>query len=149
MSRIDIVCIGIFFLVFIIMWICTDRIFILVFLVFGTCGLIFALYIIFGIRINMTDHRKIFTNLLFWLEVKKIPTKTFAVGDEEHFETCCICQDDYATGDKLRILPCDHAYHVQCIDPWLKTNGACAQCRKKVLAVDERTPLLGRQVSVV
>ena len=61
-------------------------------------------------------------------------------------------------GDKLRILPCDHAYHVKCIDPWLlKNKRVCPQCRKKVFATgeappsdsdseteDERAPLLAR-----
>ena len=54
----------------------------------------------------------------------------FAAGDESHYETCCICLDDYVVGDKLRILPCDHAYHMKCIDPWLlKNKRVCPQCR--------------------
>ena len=90
--------------------------------------------------------------------LKKIPTKKFVAGDEEHYETCCICLDDYVLGDKLRILPCGHAYHQKCIDPWLlKNKRVCPQCRKKVFASgevppsdteseteDERRPLLGR-----
>merc|ERR1712080_408814 len=90
--------------------------------------------------------------------LKKIPTRKFALGDEVHYETCCICLDDYELGDKLRILPCDHAYHMKCIDPWLlKNKRVCPQCRKKVFASgevppsdseseteDERAPLLAR-----
>lgn len=90
--------------------------------------------------------------------LKKIPTKKFAAGDEAHYECCCICLDDYVLGEKLRILPCDHAYHMKCIDPWLlKNKRVCPQCRKKVFATgdvvpsdsedeseDERAPLLSR-----
>lgn len=90
--------------------------------------------------------------------LKKIPTKKFVAGMEAQHETCCICLDDYVPGDKLRILPCDHAYHVKCIDPWLlKNKRVCPQCRKKVFASgevppsdseseteDERAPLLAR-----
>ena len=63
--------------------------------------------------------------------LRKIIIKKFVMGDEEHYETCCICLDDYKVGDKLRILPCNHAYHVKCIDPWLlKNKRVCPQCRK-------------------
>merc|ERR1712156_35664 len=73
--------------------------------------------------------------------LKKIPTKKFAEGDEVHWETCCICLDDYVVGDKLRILPCGHAYHMKCIDPWLlKNKRVCPQCRKKVFASGEAPP---------
>ena len=41
--------------------------------------------------------------------LKKLPIHKFKEGDP--FETCCICLDDFEEGDKLRILPCDHAYH--------------------------------------
>lgn len=34
-------------------------------------------------------------------------------------ECCSICLGDYERGDLLRTLPCDHAFHVSCIDLWL------------------------------
>ena len=118
--------------------------------------LIFFLCITFRLGINRIDCSrrlgKIYTRMLFWL--KRIPTKTFAAGDEELYETCCICQEDYVIGDKLRLLGCDHAYHAHCIDPWLRTTGVCPQCRKEVLVwavftEDERTPLLGRRGEIM
>ncbi|XP_035771289.1 uncharacterized protein LOC102795246 [Neolamprologus brichardi] len=44
-------------------------------------------------------------------------------------ERCQICFCDYSDGEKLRILPCFHDYHVQCIDRWLKDNTTCPICR--------------------
>jgi hypothetical protein len=38
------------------------------------------------------------------------------------FETqleCAICLDEFAKGDKVRILPCEHIFHVNEIDDWL------------------------------
>jgi hypothetical protein len=37
-------------------------------------------------------------------------------------EMCCICFEDYKTGDNLRILPkCHHEYHIDCLDTWVTT----------------------------
>lgn len=37
-------------------------------------------------------------------------------------DRCQICFCDYTNGDKLRMLPCFHDYHVSCIDRWLKVT---------------------------
>jgi hypothetical protein len=38
------------------------------------------------------------------------------------FETqlrCAICLEDFAKGDNVRVLPCEHIFHVDEIDDWL------------------------------
>ena len=128
-------------------------------IVVGICFIIMLGIMVFKC---IQDRRRERRHRLPKSSLKKIPTKKFVAGDEAHYETCCICLDDYVIGDKLRILPCGHAYHIKCIDPWLlKNKRVCPQCRKKVFASgevppsdseseteDERAPLLARPRNV-
>ncbi|KAM0939671.1 putative transcription factor C2H2 family [Dioscorea sansibarensis] len=43
---------------------------------------------------------------------------------------CTVCLAEYQEKDVLRILPyCGHAFHVACIDIWLKQHSTCPVCR--------------------
>ncbi|KAJ5614221.1 Zinc finger RING-type [Penicillium herquei] len=44
--------------------------------------------------------------------------------------SCPICTDDFIKGQDLRVLPCAHQFHPECIDPWLvNVSGTCPLCR--------------------
>ncbi|KAM3609475.1 uncharacterized protein V6R79_015433 [Siganus canaliculatus] len=62
-------------------------------------------------------------------EVQRFPTKTFKSVSGTGNTQCQICFCDYSNGEKLRMLPCFHDYHVKCIDRWLKDNATCPICR--------------------
>lgn len=39
---------------------------------------------------------------------------------------CSICTDDFEKGQDIRVLPCDHKFHPECVDPWLlNVSGTC------------------------
>lgn len=62
-------------------------------------------------------------------EIQRFPTKKFKSTSGTENTQCQICFCDYTDGEKLRMLPCFHDYHVQCIDRWLKDNTTCPICR--------------------
>ncbi|KAI3792614.1 hypothetical protein L2E82_06497 [Cichorium intybus] len=44
--------------------------------------------------------------------------------------TCAICLSDYKLKESLRTIPeCNHYFHSECIDEWLKLNATCPVCR--------------------
>lgn len=50
--------------------------------------------------------------------------------EKDKYKTCIICFDDFDNDSKLRILPCLHGFHIDCIDKWLKEyNYKCPVCR--------------------
>mmetsp|Transcript_39861 Transcript_39861/g.114845 ORF Transcript_39861/g.114845 Transcript_39861/m.114845 type:complete len:310 (-) Transcript_39861:414-1343(-) len=38
---------------------------------------------------------------------------------------CLICLEDFQRGERIRILPCGHRYHMQCVDVWLSHRFEC------------------------
>lgn len=43
-------------------------------------------------------------------------------------EMCAICLCAWEPGDVQRSLPCFHAFHQACVDPWLKRRFQCPLC---------------------
>ncbi|KAL8565287.1 hypothetical protein ACOMHN_001185 [Nucella lapillus] len=49
---------------------------------------------------------------------------------------CSVCMEDFALGESVRRLPCEHHYHNDCIIPWLELHGTCPVCRKDLNGMD-------------
>lgn len=102
-------------------------------------GLCFIIMVCFMIIRCIRERRRMMRHRLPNSVLRKIPIVKFAKGMQ--YDTCAICLDDYVDNERLRVLPCHHAYHVKCIDPWLtKNRRVCPICKRKVLARGERRP---------
>ncbi|NXF02805.1 RNF13 ligase, partial [Smithornis capensis] len=133
-------------------------------------GICLILIVIFMITKFVQDRHRARRNRLRKDQLKKLPVHKFKKGKwiilRDEYDVCAICLDEYEDGDKLRILPCSHAYHCKCVDPWLtKTKKTCPVCKQKVVPsqgdsdsetdssqedneVSENTPLLRPLASV-
>ncbi|MCD7469802.1 hypothetical protein HAX54_009051 [Datura stramonium] len=49
-------------------------------------------------------------------------------GDEDEIK-CSICQEEYVVGDEIGKLECEHGYHVECVQQWLKLKNWCPMCK--------------------
>ncbi|KAF9951316.1 hypothetical protein BGZ72_007151 [Mortierella alpina] len=52
-------------------------------------------------------------------------------GDPEE-ATCAICLGDYRPNETIRLLPCQHHFHLECVDQWLLTDKSCPLCKHDI-----------------
>ncbi|KAM7259761.1 hypothetical protein ACFE04_015502 [Oxalis oulophora] len=53
---------------------------------------------------------------------------------------CSVCLNEFQEGETLRLLPkCNHAFHIPCIDTWLRSHTNCPLCRAMILVSDAAT----------
>ncbi|KAL6657591.1 hypothetical protein ACP70R_005371 [Stipagrostis hirtigluma subsp. patula] len=57
----------------------------------------------------------------------KLPRREVAKGEALD---CAVCITELAAGETARVLPrCGHAFHVDCVDMWLRSHSTCPLCR--------------------
>ncbi|OAY39547.1 RING-H2 finger protein ATL54-like [Manihot esculenta] len=52
---------------------------------------------------------------------------------------CSVCLSEFQEDETLRLLPkCSHAFHIPCIDTWLRSHTNCPLCRAPVITTPAR-----------
>ncbi|KAL3497810.1 hypothetical protein ACH5RR_040542 [Cinchona calisaya] len=60
---------------------------------------------------------------------------------------CSVCLSEFQDDESLRLLPkCGHAFHVMCIDTWLKSHSNCPLCRANITFVTP--PIVSQAVEI-
>ncbi|XP_016446737.1 E3 ubiquitin-protein ligase ATL31-like [Nicotiana tabacum] len=68
------------------------------------------------------------------LVIGTFPTFTYAEVKDHHIGKgaleCAVCLNEFEEDETLRLIPkCDHVFHPECIDAWLKSHVTCPVCR--------------------
>ncbi|KAI3782987.1 hypothetical protein L2E82_13048 [Cichorium intybus] len=67
--------------------------------------------------------------------IRQIPICQYSKRDSENkrLHKCVVCLNEFQDYDTLRVLPsCNHGFHLQCIDTWLRDNLNCPICRLNI-----------------
>ncbi|XVF52344.1 hypothetical protein PTKIN_Ptkin05aG0011100 [Pterospermum kingtungense] len=69
--------------------------------------------------------------------IKSIAVRKYRKGDGKVEGTeCSVCLSEFQEDESLRLLPkCSHAFHVSCIDTWLRSHSNCPLCRANIVFV--------------
>jgi Ring finger domain len=74
-----------------------------------------------------------------------------SIGDND---VCVICLEHFTPGDRLRLLPCKHSFHVGCIDRWLSGShsfedcytAGCPTCKARPVVIPPMIPECEQQM---
>ncbi|MCD7464760.1 hypothetical protein HAX54_053389 [Datura stramonium] len=85
--------------------------------------------------------------------IETFPTFTYAEVKDHHIGKgaleCAVCLNEFEDDEMLRLIPkCDHVFHPECIDAWLKSHVTCPVCRADLTPQsDEPAPVQAPEVN--
>ena len=66
-------------------------------------------------------------------QVGELPCHECKEGPGAGAGECAVCLEAFRAGDRRRVLPgCEHGFHAECVDSWLRKSRRCPICRAEV-----------------
>ena len=54
------------------------------------------------------------------------------VNDSETVQQCSICLENINSGESRASLPCNHVFHLSCVERWCMSHNSCPLCRRHI-----------------
>lgn len=66
-------------------------------------------------------------------------------------ESCSICLEEYQTGELIKVVPCGHFGHVDCLTPMIVeiSPAKCAECRASIFTAEQHEQILHERLSSI
>ena len=58
---------------------------------------------------------------------------------------CTICLEEFSPGEDIKLLPCQHFFHVDCINEWLQRDVTCPLCKHELVTADDLADLAAEE----
>jgi len=64
-----------------------------------------------------------------------LETRTYGdVLGKVYQRECAICLEAWEPSDRVKVMPCQHAFHEECLASWLRRANTCAICRLDIVS---------------
>jgi len=74
------------------------------------------------------------------LETRAYDEHVFGDEDGQLFPgSCPICLGSWEPSDRIKITPCQHAFHEECLASWMTAARTCALCRQDIVEAVKRS----------
>ena len=65
-------------------------------------------------------------------QIDNLPNKRFKKEKNREFYQCIICMEEFQEKEKVKVLPCAHIFHINCIKQWLLKQKSCPFCKSEI-----------------